>query len=434
MKFEEIQVHTDIVRALQELGIKEPTLIQQKAIPLIKEGKDVIGMSKTGSGKTAAFGIPILEQVKKGQGIQLLLMAPTRELAVQISTELQKFGKYLQFSVATIFGGVGIEPQVQKLRTADIVVGTPGRLLDHIGRRTINLSKIKCAVLDEADKMVEMGFIEDINEILSNTPKEKQMLLFGATISTEIDMLKRQHMHDPVVAEAESHVKEDFLEQYYYDIEAHEKFSMLVHLLKKEETDRVIIFCSARSTVELIQKNLRNNGIKAEMIHGKLSQNRRLQVIESFNKGKIDILVASAVAARGLHIDGVSHVFNYDLSQDPQEYIHRVGRTARAGQSGKAITLLGPRDHDQFRHILDRFRIEVQELPKENFVKVRFEARRRSPAGGSNWRNGNGRSRSYGGQRSQEGFVPRRERSPANPVERKWGQRRSYSSARSYGR
>ena len=397
MKFEDLQVNIDIVRSLNELGINEPTLIQQKAIPLIREGKDVIGMSKTGSGKTAAFGVPILEKIKPGQGLQVLVMAPTRELAVQISSELQKFGKYLKFKIATVFGGVSLEPQTRQIAVADIVVGTPGRLLDHLNRRNLNLSKINCFVLDEADKMVEMGFIEDINQILNYTPRDKQVLLFGATISTEIDRLKEQHMDNPAVAEAESQVKEDFLEQYYYDIQAHEKFSLLVHLLKKEETDRVIIFCSARSTVELITKNLRNNGIKNEMIHGKLSQNRRLQVIDSFNKDKIKILVASAVAARGLHIDGVSHVFNYDLSQDPQEYIHRVGRTARAGQYGKAITLLGPRDHDTFRYILDRYRIDVEELPREDFAKVRFDARREQKQGFGSRGNWRGRSNSRGG-------------------------------------
>ena len=372
MSFETLQVKPEIVKALQELGITTPTLIQEKAIPPVLEGKDLIGMSKTGSGKTAAFGIPILQNIVPKKGLQVLIMAPTRELAVQIGQELQKFSKYIRCSVAMVFGGVAIGPQMEQISRADIVVGTPGRLKDHLQRRTLDLSRLSCVVLDEADKMVEMGFIEDIRDILEHTPEYRQVLLFGATISSEIDSLKQQYMHDPVVAQAESQVKEDLLEQFYYNVEPQQKFSLLVHLLKKEEVGRVIIFCSARSTVEILTRNLRDQDIRAEMIHGKLSQNRRLQVIEEFNHGKISLLVASAVAARGLDIKDVTHVFNYDLSRDPQEYIHRIGRTARAGESGKAITLLTHRDYDAFRDILNRFRVNVAELPVEDFPRLRF--------------------------------------------------------------
>jgi ATP-dependent RNA helicase DeaD len=230
-------------------------------------------------------------------------------------------------------------------------------------------------VLDEADKMVEMGFIEDVERILEYTPDGRQILLFGATLSNEIDHLKHRFMKDPAVAEAEKQVKEDLLEQYYYNVEPHDKFSLLVHLLKKEDAGKAIIFCSARSTVEILTKNLRGQKIKADMIHGKLSQNRRLNVIEGFAKGKCDILVASAVAARGIDIKDVTHIFNYDLSRDPQEYIHRVGRTARAGESGKAITLLCHRDYEVFDALLGRYDVNISELPKENFQKLRFDAR-----------------------------------------------------------
>lgn len=372
MSFEVLHVKPELVKALQELGINTPTLIQEKSIPPVLEGKDLIGMSKTGSGKTAAFGIPLLQNLVPKKGLQVLIMAPTRELAVQIGQELQKFSKYMRCSVAMVFGGVAINPQMEQIARADIVVGTPGRLKDHLQRRTLDLSHLSCVVLDEADKMVEMGFIEDIRDILDKTPEHRQVLLFGATLSSEIDSLKQQYMHDPVVAQAESQVKEDLLEQFYYNVEPQQKFSLLVHLLKKEETGRVIIFCSARSTVEILTRNLRDQDIRAEMIHGKLTQNRRLQVIEHFNKGKPHVLVASAVAARGLDIKDVTHVFNYDLSRDPQEYIHRIGRTARAGESGKAITLLTHRDYDAFRDILNRFRVNVAELPLEDFPRLRF--------------------------------------------------------------
>ncbi|MFQ5475330.1 MAG: DEAD/DEAH box helicase [Candidatus Nanoarchaeia archaeon] len=393
MDFIELRVHPRIINALNEMEITEPTEIQRKAIPLAKEGKDVIGMSRTGSGKTCAFGIPLLEKIEKGKGIQSIIMTPTRELAVQIERELKKFGKYLDFNTALIFGGVSYGPQLDAMAVADIVVGTPGRLLDHIERGNLDLSKVKIGVLDEADKMVEMGFIEDVTKILDCTPQSKQMLLFGATLSEEVQALRNRHMHDPVVAKAKINVDTDLLKQYYYDIEMHEKFSLLAHLLRKEKTDRVMIFCSARSTVELVTNNLRKQGIKCEMMHGKLSQSKRLQVIDQFNNGKTPILVASTVAARGLHIDDVSHVFNYDLSQDPQEYIHRIGRTARAGESGKAITLLSPRDHGAFGYILDRYGCMVEKLPKEKFQKLQFDARIRSNGPRRNFGSRNGRSR-----------------------------------------
>ena len=423
MIFEELNIKPELVKGLKEIGVKEPTEIQKKTIPLIKEGKDVIGVSKTGSGKTIAFGIPILENVKPGGGIQYLIIAPVRELAVQIAKELRKFGKYVKFSVTTVYGGVAINPQIEAMQRADIVVSTPGRLLDHLENFDLKLDKIKCVVLDEADKMVEMGFIEDIRRILNETPNNRQVLLFGATISNEIDELKHDYMHNPETAQAMSHVEEEYLEQYYYDVKHFEKFSLLVHLLKKENKDLTIIFCSARSTVEMVTKNLKENGIKADMIHGKLSQNKRLRVIENFHKGRPNVLVASAVAARGLDIKDVSHIFNYDLSQDPQEYIHRVGRTARAGQQGKAITLLSERDHDTFREILSRYPIEVKELPLEDFQRLKFNAGIRR-----NFRDGNRfGNRSY--SRDSRGYQGHRPRSYGSSSDRP----KSYGHGSSFG-
>lgn len=413
MSFERLNINSDIVKGLKEIGLTKPTQIQEKSIPLIKEGKDVIGISKTGSGKTAAFGIPVLERIEHGKGPQVLVIVPIRELAVQITKELHKFGRYIKFTTSTVYGGVSLNPQIEALKTADIVVGTPGRLKDHLERRTLDLSRIKIVVLDEADKMVEMGFIEDIRDILNQIPSSVQTLLFGATISNEIERLKKEYMKNPETAQAESHVHQEFLEQYYYNVPQQEKFSLLVHLLKKEQKELAIIFCSARSTVELVTKNLRDYGIHAEMIHGKLSQNRRLSVIENFHKGKPNVLVASAVAARGLDIKDVTHIFNYDLSKDPQEYVHRVGRTARAGEKGKAITLLSEKDHDVFREILYRYPVKVNELPLENFERLRFDARRtesRWPrrfghGGFSRGFGSHGRSdrpRSYGGHGSSD--------------------------------
>jgi len=395
MNFSELNVKEEIVTALKQQGIVEPTTIQSKTIPLANEGKDIIGISRTGSGKTASFGIPMLQKVVPRKGLQGLVLAPTRELANQISNELRKWGKNLDLKIATVFGGVSLDPQASAIARSEIVVGTPGRILDHLNRRNIDMTRMSMFVLDEADKMVEMGFIEDIEEIMRTMPKTRQILLFGATISNEIDYLKKKYMHNPVEAEAELHVKKDLLEQYYYNVPLHQKFSLLVHLLQKEDTDRVIIFCSKRSTVELVQNNLRANGIKSEMIHGKMSQNQRLRVIENFNHDKTKCLVASSVAARGLDIKGVTHVFNYDLSHDPQEYIHRVGRTARAGESGKAITLLSPPDFGNFDGIFRRYSVEIKELPDEVYPKLQFQTRVERPRDGGR-RNGRSEGRPAG--------------------------------------
>ena len=426
MIFEDLNVKPELVKGLKEIGVKEPTDIQKKTIPLIKEGKDVIGISKTGSGKTIAFGVPILENIEYGKGIQYLIIAPVRELAVQISNELRKFGKYIKFSVATVYGGVSINPQIEAIVRADIIVSTPGRLLDHLENFDLKLDKIKCVVLDEADKMVEMGFIEDIRRILNKTPNNRQVLLFGATISNEIDELKQDYMHNPETAQTESHVEEEYLEQYYYDVKQFEKFSLLVHLLKKEQKDLCIIFCSARSTVEMVTRNLRDNGIKCDMIHGKLTQNRRLRAIENFHKGNPTILVASAVAARGIDVKDVSHIFNYDLSPDAQEYVHRVGRTARAGKTGKAITLLSERDHDVFREILSRFPVKVEQLPLEDFERLKFNAGIRGSFRGGGRFGGRGSGRPggrFGGRDDSRGYQGHRPR---------YGGRSSDSSS-SYG-
>jgi ATP-dependent RNA helicase DeaD len=394
------------------MGITEPTDIQKQAIPPVKAGKDLIGMSMTGSGKTAAFGIPVLERIEPGKCIQALIMSPTRELAVQIASEMKKFSKYMKVAYATVYGGVGMQPQIDDMARADIVVGTPGRLLDHLQRGNLDLSRACMVVLDEADKMVDMGFIEDVEKIISQAPNTKQMLLFGATISHEIEQIKERHMKDPEVARAAAHVEGSILEQYYYNVNHNEKFSLLVHLLKKEKTEKSIIFCSTRNTCELVAKNLNNNGIRAEMLHGKLNQNKRQRVMDGFNDGKTDILVASAVAARGLDIKFVTHVFNYDVSQDPQEYIHRVGRTARAGEAGKAITLLSEKDYEAFNNVLRFYDVDVKAMPPENFKKLRFNAaqRMRNPRFGSGSRDrrgsfgGRGGGRNLGGRGSGRSF------------------------------
>ena len=379
MSFETLGVQPALFETLKRSGIVEPTPIQEKTIPPALEGKDVIGISKTGSGKTCAFGVPVLQKVKPQQGVQALILAPTRDLAVQISRNLFSWSRNLGVRIATVYGGVSIIPQMEQVTKSEIVVGTPGRVLDHLQRRTLDLSKVTIFVLDEADKMVDMGFIEDVEKILRYTPQSRQIMLFGATISDEVEHLKRNFMKTPVIAKTETQVHEEYLEQYYIEVKPQDKFSLLVHLLKREEQHAggALIFCSTRDTVDLVGQNLHRHNIKADSLHGKLSQNKRQRIIDNFNSGKLKILVASTVAARGLHIEGVTHVFNYDLPKDPQEYIHRIGRTARAGESGKAITLLTQRDHQLFSAVLRRYALTIHKMEREEFERLGFDTKSR---------------------------------------------------------
>ncbi len=396
MTFELLELDERIISALKDEGIDSPTEIQKLAIPEIKSGKDVIGISSTGSGKTLAFGAPIIEKVVKGAGLQVLIMAPTRELALQIAGEMRKFSRHYKLRIAAVHGGVSIYPQIEQIHQSEIVVGTPGRLIDLIQRGEIDLSRLKIAVLDEADKMVDMGFIDDVEFIFSNIPKDKQVLLFGATISNEIEDLKRKHMNEPVYARARAHVKRENLKQYYYNVKTHEKFSLLMHLLRKHEDESALVFCSTRVMVERVAFNLRKHGISCDMIHGKLNQPKRMQIMKEFNAGKFRVLVASAVAARGIDIKKLPRIYNYDLSDDAEEYIHRIGRTARAGESGEAITLLSERDYRTFDQILNRYRVQVEELETEDFPNVPFSKAPLRPLGEherGNYRRGNNRRR-----------------------------------------
>ncbi|MBW2983469.1 DEAD/DEAH box helicase, partial [Candidatus Woesearchaeota archaeon] len=290
VRFEDFPLKPEILRALKEMGFEEPTEIQEKSLSFVLDGEDVIGASKTGSGKTAAFGVPLLNYIEDGYGLQVLILAPTRELAVQIAGEMEKFSEYLDVNVATIYGGVAYEPQLEAMKTAHILVATPGRLLDHLQQGNFDLGGIFSFVLDEADKMVEMGFVEDIEEIMGYGPGDEQMLLFGATIAGEIERIKNEYMRSPKVVEAERYVEESMLQQYYYNLQPYEKFSMLVHLLNQESFDRAIVFCSSRATVDDVSDNLTRQGFKNVKIHGKLAQASRLKMLERFNKGEVPIL------------------------------------------------------------------------------------------------------------------------------------------------
>lgn len=400
MKFEDLNIDSDILKVIHELKFEEPTEIQEKSIPLIKQGFDVIGESATGSGKTLAFAVPIIEKTIKGDGVQALVLVPTRELCEQVSKEIRKFSKYKHLHVIAVYGGMSYNPQTESLEKAEVVVGTPGRILDHIQRKTINLKKVKVLVIDETDRMFDMGFIHDVTEIIHHTPPERQTLLFSATIDSDIEYIGRRYMKNPKLISAVDHVDPSLLKQYYYEVSQHTKFSLLVHLLKEEKTGLVMVFCNTRQNVNALARNLKRVGIEAHSIHGGLTQSRRNRVMEMFRSHQIHILIASDVAARGLDIKNVSHIYNYDLPKTEDEYIHRIGRTARAGKEGKAISLISDRDYENFYRIKRDERIFMEKLDTPRFEQkpFRFHDNRAHSIGHRNWiererRGGHGPSR-----------------------------------------
>ncbi len=378
--FKELGIIEPILKSIEDQHFDEPTEIQEKAIPLILGNKDVIGSSKTGSGKTLIFGCRIIQKSERGKGIQALILVPTRELAQQVTKSLISFSKYKELNIITVYGGVSINPQIDQLRNTDIVIGTPGRILDHLSRHTINFSRVNTLVLDEADMMLDMGFLPDVERIIKQIPKKRQTLLFSATISTDIKYITKKYMQAPTTISAEEYVDPSKLEQVYYNVPNNQKFSLLVHLLKEEEEGQVMIFCNTRENTEFVSKNLKLNGINSAAIHGGLNQNKRETVLQDFHKGKLFILLCTDVASRGLDIKGVSHVYNYDTCKDPKQYIHRIGRTARAGKNGKAITILAERDYDNFYRVMNLRNIKIQKLslPVVKRAKIDFKSAGRS--------------------------------------------------------
>jgi superfamily II DNA/RNA helicase len=372
MKFEEMDLDESILGSLNRIGFEEPTEIQSETIPIIKNGFDVIGQSETGSGKTAAFGIPLVEKVEKGRKIQALVLEPTRELSIQTANELKKFSHMKGLYVQTIYGGVGFEPQISGMRRAEIVVGTPGRILDHIRRGNLDLRNIRIFVLDEADKMIDMGFVEDIEDIERNMPKERQSLLFSATMPERLEDVKRRFTRNAKSIKTKTKVSDEVLKQFYCDANQKTKFSLLVHLLEKENPKLAMIFCNSRRDVDVVSRNLQKNKIDAIALHGGLTQARREKMIDDFHKGKASVLVATDVASRGLDIKNVTHIFNYNIPKDSESFANRIGRTARAGESGKAISMLSREDHEAFRRIVREFSYEIEKMEISDFKILPF--------------------------------------------------------------
>ena len=363
-EFTSLNLREEVVRAITELGYSEPTPIQAAIIPLMLSGADVIGQAQTGTGKTAAFALPILHNFTLQRHVQSLILAPTRELALQVADSMTEYGKHLNVRVLAVYGGQPYGPQISRLnRGVDIVVGTPGRLLDLIERNALNIKHVRTVVLDEADEMLNMGFIEDVEQILGETPPERQTALFSATLPARIRSLANRFMRDPQSV----HIKRETLtlastEQRYYLVHEADKTNALTRLFEVEPIKSALIFARTRAETATLANELVVRGIPAEAIHGDLDQNARERVLGRFRANQLKVLVATDVAARGLDIEDISHVFNYHLPDDAEVYIHRIGRTGRAGKTGVAITLLAPREKRRLR--------EVEALTKQPITKM----------------------------------------------------------------
>jgi len=367
-KFGELELSEEIVQAVQDMGFEEPSPIQSQAIPYLLEGKDVIGQAQTGTGKTAAFGIPIIEKIIRPKyRVQALILTPTRELAIQVSEELSKIGKYKKIRTLPIYGGQSIEMQIKALqRGVHIIVGTPGRIMDHLRRKTLILDQVKTVILDEADEMLDMGFVEDIELILKEAPTPRQTVLFSATMPNAIKKLAGNYMLEPKsIAVSRDILTVPKIEQLFYAVRKDNKLNVLCRILDIEKIGLSIIFCRTKKGVDELAESLQARGYLAEGLHGDLSQAQRNRVMKKFREANIELLVATDVAARGLDIDNVSHVINYDIPQDPESYVHRIGRTGRAGKSGSAITLVTPWEFKQLKLIerVIKKRIRRKEIP-----------------------------------------------------------------------
>ena len=377
-KFTKLGLNKELTDVLKQFGFTEPSEIQEKTIPLALAGRDIIGGSSTGSGKTLVFASAIIENIKPNKGIQALILTPTRELAEQVATAIRNFGKNKNLNVLAVYGGINIRPQINKLHTTDILVGTPGRILDHMNRKSLRLNNIKFLVLDEVDRMFDMGFRKDVEKIINYCPRERQTMMFSATIDEDINYLSKKYTKNPAKISVRPHVDPSKLKQIYYDVQDNKKFSLLVSLLKKESSDLVMVFCNSRRNVDFITNNLIGNGIHAKSIHGGIEQKKRIRVLEEFHKKGLGVLVCTDVAARGLDIKGVSYVYNYDVPSESKDYIHRIGRTARAGKEGKAIIILASRDYEKFGNLMQTKKIHItsEKLPQLEFVRIRMDSGR----------------------------------------------------------
>jgi superfamily II DNA/RNA helicase len=349
-----LTLSTQTARALAEMNYTEPTEIQAKSIPLLLEGKDVVGQAQTGTGKTAAFGIPLVERIDPTMlVVQALVLAPTRELASQISEELGRIGRRRGVRVAPIYGGASMGGQLSDLkRGAQVVVGTPGRILDHLKRGTLSFESVSYLVLDEADRMLDMGFMPDVERILRRTPRNRQTAMFSATVPTVVRIISRRHMRDAITVQVKPEERTvTSVEQIFYEVAERDKPEALRAVLQEQTPERAMVFCRTQIAVDRLTRILRRDGITVEAIHGSLGQGQRERVLADFRRGAVSLLIATNLAARGLDIPEVSHVINYDIPEESESYVHRIGRTARMGREGMAITFVAEWDEKSLAEI-----------------------------------------------------------------------------------
>lgn len=365
--FNDFQISEPIKRAIKDMGFEEPSPIQEKAIPVILEGGDVIGQAQTGTGKTAAFGIPVVDKVTSDRFVQALILTPTRELAIQVSGELQKLSAHKNIRTLPIYGGQSIGHQIRALKQGvQVAIGTPGRILDHLRRQTLKLDRVHTIVLDEADEMLDMGFVDDIEAILREVKAERQTLLFSATMPPAIKKLSRKYMSAPkTVTINKGEVTAPLINQMYYKVLERNKVDSLCRIIDSEDVELGILFCRTKKGVAELAEALQARGYLADGLHGDLTQSQRDAVMKKFRDSSIEFLIATDVAARGIDVENVSHVINYDIPQDPESYVHRIGRTGRAGRKGLALTLVTPREMKHLRSIEQEIKMSIpsQDVP-----------------------------------------------------------------------
>lgn len=384
LKFKDLNISSEIQKAVEDMGFEEASPIQSLAIPQILAHKDVTGQAQTGTGKTAAFGIPLLENIESdNKDLQAIILCPTRELAIQVAEELRKLSKYLpKIDVLPVYGGQPIDRQIKALQTGvQVIIGTPGRVMDHIDRKTIRLNTIKTVILDEADEMLDMGFREDIEYILEDIPDNRQFLLFSATLPQEIMQLAKRYQNNPEIVKITKHeLTTPDVEQKYFEVKEDMKLELLSRLLDLNNFDLSLVFCNTKRKVDKLVSHLQIRGYLADGLHGDLTQNQRDRVMSKFKNGSLEILVATDVAARGIDVGGVEAVFNFDIPNDNEYYVHRIGRTGRAGKTGKAFSFVSGREIYQLRDIqryaktkIDQAPIpsisDVAEVKKDNFIE-----------------------------------------------------------------
>jgi ATP-dependent RNA helicase DeaD len=376
--FEDLNISPAILRAITEMGFEAPTPIQTTAIPPALAGKDIVGQAQTGTGKTASFGIPVVEKKTTAGKPYAVILEPTRELAIQVAEEIARIAQYSKCSVLPVYGGASMERQLKALRKGtNIVVGTPGRLIDHLCRKSLSLQHVSIVVLDEADEMLDMGFIEDIEKILQMLPQSKQTMLYSATMSPDIMTVAKRYMKDPVkIAVNVKDIVATKIQQVFYEVLERDKMEVLTRLLDVETPELTLIFCHTKREVDEVSATLQQRGYNAGALHGDFTQSHREDIMSKFRGGEVEILVATDVAGRGIDVENISHVINYSIPQNPEGYIHRIGRTGRAGRSGIAVTFVTPREYRQLQIIekIAKTRLSKKEIP--NAAEVR-KARRR---------------------------------------------------------